>query len=128
MVAFAAEDPAEVRVPEASEDRRVWVAVAVGESVVAAVIARPPERSVLHRRAAQPRQRKLEAASRLEGVMREIAMVAGRDSEQLEQEAGERETEETRGEAHERGGQAERVDAPDDARGPDIDQSRAECC
>jgi hypothetical protein len=69
MIVIAAEHPTEVRVPEAIEHRRVGIAVPIGEAVVAAVAARPPERPVLHGRAAEPGEHELEYAARLEGMV-----------------------------------------------------------
>ncbi len=86
-IVLAAQDPAQVRVPKASEHRRVRVAWMVREAMVTPVTACPPERPVLHRRATEPAQHELEEAARLECVVGEVPVVARRDAERLEQVA-----------------------------------------
>jgi len=99
------------------------IALAVGEAMVAPVTARPPERAVLHRRAAEPAEDELEDAPRLERVVGEVAVVARGHAQRLEEVARDRETDDAP-RAHERRERAESVDADDDPRRTEVHQSR----
>src|SRR5262245_50116190 len=85
--------------------------------VVAAVMSRPPQRTLLRRRRAEQRQRELEDAAGLVALVREVAVVAAGDAEHAQPEGGEAERDQSPRERHEEREQAARVDAPVDDRG-----------
>jgi len=123
VIVLPAEHPAEVPVPEAAEDGRMRIALAVGEAMVAPVTARPPEGAVLHRRTAEPSQNELEDSAGLERVVGEVAVVARGHAERLEEVARDSQTDDAP-RAHERRERAESVDADDDPRRTEVHQSR----
>ena len=75
------EEPADVAVEEAADDGRMHVLFGVGVRVVDAVVDDPPERAFLKSRAAGEGEQELEPARGLEGVVREVAVVADGDAE-----------------------------------------------
>src|SRR5579872_288052 len=95
--------------------------------MVSPVMARPPQRSVLHRCATKPGHDELEDATGLERVMRKVAVVAGRHAQGLEQVAGSGETDDAPRAPHEGREQAYGVHSEDDARRSSVDQSRTKC-
>ena len=68
-------DPPQVTPPESMLHRGMNVFFGVRVHMVLAVIGRPPERASLHGRIADQGQDKLHRSGRLEGLVREIAMV-----------------------------------------------------
>ena len=72
-----AHDPADVRVPEPAQPRRVDVLRGVRILVVPAVVAGPPEHALLRGALRAEREQELERARRLERPVREVAVVAG---------------------------------------------------
>jgi hypothetical protein len=122
----AVEHPPEVSVPEASQHGGVGIARLVGEAMMAAMSARPPERPVLHRAAAEPGQDELEEAARLEGAMREVSVIPRGDAEHLEQIAAKGDRGDPPGERHEGREDAETLHAEDDARRAQVDQLRTQ--
>jgi len=133
MVVLATENPAQVRMPEPSERRRVRIARTVGEAMVAAVTARPPQRTILHRSASEPRQNEMKDAAGLECVMRKIAVVARRHTEGLQQVTRASEADDAPGAGHEWGEQARTMYAKNDPSRRKVDQPRLEwssngCC
>jgi len=74
------EEPAHMA-PEEAAPRGVRVARAVGEAVVLAMVAGPPEHALLHGALGAHGQDELEGAARPEGAVGEVAVVAGGDEE-----------------------------------------------
>lgn len=101
VVVATIEEPADVSMPEALLDRRVRVIRSVGVLVVSPVPARPPERSVLHRRCAQQREEELKWPAGLVRAVREVTVVAGGDGPHANGVANRRERDELPGEGNE---------------------------
>src|SRR5262245_41200001 len=81
LAVTTSEDPADMAVPEALVARRVNVALGVGKQVMMAVLGGPPQHALLRRALRQQGKNELEGAAGREGAMREVAMIAGPDSE-----------------------------------------------
>jgi len=127
VVVRATENPAQVRVPETSESRRVRIARTVGESMVATVAARPPQGTILHRGASEPCQNEVKDAARLECVVGKVAVVAGCHTEGLQQIARASEGDDAPGARHEWREQARTMYAKNDPGRRKVDQPRVEC-
>ena len=127
VIVRAAENPAQVRVPETAKDRRMRIARTVGEAMVSTMTARPPQRAVLHRGAPKPAENELKDAAGLECVVRKVAVVARRHAESLQQVARAGEADDAPGARHEWCEQAQAVHPKNDPRRGKVDQPRMEC-
>src|SRR4029079_82315 len=106
-------DPADVRVPETAQDRRVHVAFLVGVLVVPAVVGRPPEDALLRGGVGQDRHHQLERPRGLERPVREIAVVRDADPDHARDVEAERERQPAPGEAaHGHADDRDQMDAP----------------
>src|SRR5439155_21327519 len=75
------ENPADMGPPKAVDPGRMRILDRIRMAVVLAVVSRPPERSLLHGAASQTGEHKLKPPARFIRAMREVAMVAGGESE-----------------------------------------------
>jgi hypothetical protein len=69
----------------------VDVALLVGVAVVCPVVSGPPERPALNGGGAEQREQELHPARGAEGVVREVAVIEGRDREHPDQVEAQRE-------------------------------------
>ena len=81
VVPRVVQEPADVRVVEAADRGAVRIAVAVGEPVMVHVVARPPERPLLHRGRADEGQDEARGAIHLKRAVREIAVERERQAD-----------------------------------------------
>ena len=102
-IILAAEDPTQVRMPEAAERWRVRITRAIRVAMMATVMTGPPQRAILHRCAtrARPRRRNQRTRLVLNGVVRKVSVIPRGHALSLEQIAGASETDEVPRARHE---------------------------
>ncbi len=85
VVLRVVQEPADVRVVDAADHRAVRIAVAIGEAMMVHVMARPPQRSLLHRGRADERPHETGHPVHLERAMREVAVERQREADRAQE-------------------------------------------
>src|SRR5262249_22539426 len=105
--------PSDVRVVNAADHRAVWIAVAISIPMVIHMMARPPQRTFLHRRSTNERPDEARHAVHLKRTMGKIPMERERQSDGAEEFRNSPERDESRRKRHKENEECRKLDDPE---------------